>query len=76
MLAMTVNDSEEAMRDLMTTGGWTFPVMLDADSAASAYGVRAVPTNVVIDSEGRVVNRIIGGVTASDLTTLIDGLSN
>ena len=75
VLAIAVNDSESAMRGFMTTGGWTFPVMLNGDSAANAYDVRFLPTLVVIDSEGRIVEKVVGGVTASDLSALIDGLT-
>ena len=72
---MTVNDSEEAIRDFMSRGGWTFPVMLSGDDVARSYGVRAIPTLVVIDSGGRVVQTIIGGVTASELSSLVDDLT-
>ena len=64
------------MRDFMAAGGWVFPVMLDADNVGNDYGVRFIPTLVVIDSEGKIAEKIVGGVTASDLTALIDGLSN
>ena len=73
---MTVNDSENRMRDFMTTGGWDFPVMMRADSAANDYGVRFIPTIVVIDREGRIAEMIVGTATASDLSAVIDGLSN
>lgn len=73
---MIVNDSEQAMRDFMTTGGWVFPVMMQADSAANDYGVRFIPTIVVIDREGRIAETIVGAATASDLSTVVDGLSN
>jgi thiol-disulfide isomerase/thioredoxin len=75
VLAMDVNDSQEAIRELVTSNGWTFPVMLNADSAASAYGVRFIPTVVVVDSEGRIAEKIVGGTNASDLSLLIDGLT-
>ena len=73
---MIVNDSESRMRDFMTTGGWDFPVMMGADSAANDYGVRFIPTIVVIDREGRISEMIVGMATASDLSAVIDGLDN
>jgi thioredoxin-like negative regulator of GroEL len=72
---MTVNDSAAAMSEFMSEGGWTFPVMLDADSAAGAYGVRGIPTVVVIDGEGMIVKRIVGPATAERLTELVDDLT-
>ena len=49
--------------------------MFDGDSAANAYGVTAIPTTVVIDSEGRIAKRIVGGTTAAELSLVIDGLT-
>jgi hypothetical protein len=72
---MAVDDGEAAMRDFMTEGGWTFPVMLDADSAARAYGVRPIPVLFVIDGEGFIVKQIVGKVSAKDLSDLVDDLT-
>ena len=75
VLAIAVQDSEDDMQALMAENGWTFPVLYDADSAAAAYGVTAVPTTVVIDAEGRIVKRIFGGTTADELSAVIDGIT-
>ena len=72
---MAVDDSEANMVDFMDEGGWTFPVMLDADSAAGAYGVRAIPVLFVIDGEGLIVKEIVGKVSAEDLSDLVDDLT-
>jgi cytochrome c biogenesis protein CcmG/thiol:disulfide interchange protein DsbE len=74
-LAIAVNDTQDALKSVLTDKGWTFPVMFDGDSAASAYGVTAIPTTVVIDAQGHIVKRIIGGTTAAELALLIDGLT-
>ena len=73
---MSVQDSKPDMVDFMDEGGWTFPVMLEADGAARAYGVRPIPTLFVIDAEGVIVKKIIGGASAADLTALVDDLTN
>ncbi len=49
--------------------------MLDGDRAADAYGVSAIPTTVIIDSEGRMAERLVGGTTAAALSGVIDGLA-
>jgi hypothetical protein len=49
---MAVEDSEEGMADFINEGGFTFPVMLDANPAARDYGVRPIPTLFIIDAEG------------------------
>jgi len=39
-----------------------FPILFDRDSAVSqAYGVKGLPTTVLIDKRGRVVYRAVGG---------------
>jgi peroxiredoxin len=39
-----------------------FPILLDATSeTAQAYGVRGLPSSFVLDREGRIVYRVIGG---------------
>ncbi len=69
-----MQDSEEAISALMKAGGFIFPVMLDVDEVFRAYGVDVLPTTVVIDSEGRIVETIPGAVTADQLSATIDSL--
>jgi thioredoxin-like negative regulator of GroEL len=77
LLAIAVDDTEEDMQAWLAEGGWTFPVMVTgADDVAGAYGVRAVPTVVLIDSEGWIVETLVGGTSASGLSALIDGLTH
>lgn len=63
------------MREFISAGGWTFPVVMGAEETANAYGIRFIPSLFVIDSEGYIVDRLAGGATASDLSALIDGLT-
>ena len=72
---MAVKDTEQDMRALMDANGWTFPVMIDGSRVASAYGVRTIPATRIIDSEGRVAERVVGGMTAAELSLLVDGLT-
>jgi peroxiredoxin len=40
----------------------TFPILFDRKSEISeAFGVKGLPTSVVVDKQGRVVLRAIGG---------------
>jgi hypothetical protein len=72
---MAVQDSESDMSAFMSAGGWTFPVMLAADNAARAYGVRGIPTLFVLDAEGVIVKKIVGRASAADLSALVDDLT-
>jgi hypothetical protein len=75
VLGMAIEDSKSAMEGFMSEGGWTFPVMLDADQAAGAYLVRGIPTVFVIDAEGSIVKKFIGQATATALSALVDDLT-
>jgi thioredoxin-related protein len=75
-LAVAVGDTEAAMRALVTQSGYSFPVMLGSDDLASQYGVQVIPTHVIIDPEGRVVKTIVGGVTAAELSEVVDDLTS
>jgi thiol-disulfide isomerase/thioredoxin len=45
----------------------TFPLLLDTDSsAAQAWGVKGLPTSFVVDPEGRVIIRAVGGTEFDD----------
>lgn len=74
-LAVAVNDTQDSLKSVLAAEGWTFPVMFDGDNAADAYGVTAIPTTVVIDTEGHIVKRVVGGTTAAALSLVIDGLT-
>jgi thioredoxin-related protein len=76
MLVLAVNDGEGDMREFMSQGGYTFPVMLDEDNVAAGYGVRAIPTIVVLDPDGEVAKTVVGGVTADELSNLVDDLTD
>jgi thioredoxin-related protein len=75
VLVMAVNDSADAMREFMDDGGWSLPVMMGADDAAREYGVRAIPMIFVVDTEGRIVKKIVGEATAETLSEVVDGIT-
>lgn len=62
------------MKQFMSAGGWTFPVMMASDEIAGAYGIQAIPTVVLIDSESRMVDTVVGGASASQLSAMVDDL--
>ena len=55
----------------------SFPVLFDRDSSvAEAYGVKGLPTTVLVDKQGRVVYRAVGGrdFNHPEVRRLIEGL--
>ncbi len=65
-LVLAVNEFEEPDHVFAYTGQLsvfpTFPILFDRDSAVSqAYKVKGLPTTVLIDAQGRIVYRAVGG---------------
>jgi cytochrome c biogenesis protein CcmG/thiol:disulfide interchange protein DsbE len=51
----------------------SYPVVEDADSrTALAYGLRGIPETFVVDKTGRIVDRVIGPVDATNLASEIN----
>jgi thiol-disulfide isomerase/thioredoxin len=75
VLGVALQDSEAAMRDLMVTNGWTFPVIFNGTSVGYAYGVSPIPAIAVIDPEGRIAKRLVGPTSAAKLSLIVDGIT-
>jgi hypothetical protein len=75
LLGVAVGDSEDAIRGVIETGGYSFPVMVDPGSVGTDYNISTIPTVLVLDSAGTVVKRITGRVTADELTDVVNGLA-
>jgi cytochrome c biogenesis protein CcmG/thiol:disulfide interchange protein DsbE len=73
MLGVNFEDSTSAARAYVSTHGVTYPVVEDSGShAALAYGLRGVPETFVVNRSGRIVNHVIGPVTATVLASEIN----
>ena len=71
---MAVQDAEGDVRSALSQAGAELPVLLDGGSIAGAYGIQAIPTTVVINAAGRIVDYKIGLVTADELSGLVDAV--
>ena len=65
-MVLAVNEFEDPDHVFAYTGQLsvdpTFPILFDRDSAVSQlYGVKGLPTTVLIDKQGTVVYRAVGG---------------
>jgi peroxiredoxin len=61
ILAVDLRERKEKINSFVKTNGYTFPVLLDSMGAvANTYGIRAIPTTYLLDSEGRIVGRALG----------------
>lgn len=61
VLAVTADQQHEAIRNFARTLDLEFPILLDeTKDVSAAFGVRGLPTTVVIDRNGRWVARAVG----------------
>ena len=73
--AVNLQEDAAAVQKFMTERKADLPVVLDVKgTAATLYGVRAIPTTVVVDKEGKVVYRKTGGVTKEELEDVVSKL--
>lgn len=51
---------------------WTFPVLIDSSGVVgNTYGLSGLPTTFLLDSQGRIIRRLIGPQTAAGLLSII-----
>jgi peroxiredoxin len=61
LLAITTDQQREAIKGFMQALGLTFPVLMDdTRDISAAFGVRGLPTTVLIGRDGRIVARAVG----------------
>jgi hypothetical protein len=63
VLLISFRESADLVKRTVAERGYTAPVLLDAsgDVTGVAYGVFGPPTVYLVDREGRLVGRMIGG---------------
>ena len=63
MLLISFRESEDVVKRAVIERGYTAPVLLDAsgDVTGRVYGVFGPPTAYLVDREGRLVGRMVGG---------------
>jgi len=62
MLAVDLQENEDQVRRFVDTAGYSFPVLLDSSGrTGAAYQVSGIPTTYIIDKQGNVLARVVGG---------------
>ena len=76
MLSVNSADlSHQAALDFARKARWTWPSVYDpAGTFQHAYGVGGLPATFVIDASGNLRARKLGGTTAQELDSLVNGL--
>lgn len=73
IVSVAFDDAAQNVRDFFDEHGGTWPVITkDTGSFAVSYGVVAVPESYLVAPGGVIVEKLIGGVTADELDSLID----
>ncbi|MHB8671077.1 MAG: TlpA family protein disulfide reductase [Acidimicrobiales bacterium] len=72
VIGVTFDDRPEDARRFLVSGGGHWPALVDGQGrVALDFGVRAPPESFLIDPNGIVVSKIVGGVTADGLDRLL-----
>ena len=63
VLLISFRESSDVVKRTVAERGYTAPVLLDASGEVTgrAYGVFGPPTAYLVDREGRLVGRMVGG---------------
>lgn len=73
LVGVDYTDQTDAARSFLHSYGWTFPVLSDPDGVFGArYGFSGLPTTVVLDAGGRIVQTLRGPQTEQDLREALD----
>jgi hypothetical protein len=73
---VAVGDSDAAIRDFVSSGGYSFPVVLDPGNVGAAYGISVIPTLVIIRPSGIVVKSMSEIVSADALAAMVGDLDS
>lgn len=61
LLAITTDEQRDAIKGFVRSLGLTFPVLMDdTKDVSAAFGVRGLPTTVLIGKDGRILARAVG----------------
>lgn len=75
VLGVNVDDSADVARAYATKKGLSYPILLDSGSESErVYGVKVLPSIIVVDKEGRVVSYTSGLVDEGTLDELVTSL--
>ena len=71
-VAIHMGPGMEASKDMQVNMGLSFPLLVDKDSTLrKRYGIVSVPTMFVLDGNGILTEKVLGGLGAGDLEKMI-----
>lgn len=76
LVGVDYTDQGDAARSFIQQYGWTFPVLSDPDGIYGArYGINGLPTTVVLNSQGRIIQVLSGPQSAADLRQALQAVA-
>lgn len=71
-LAVSQDGNRNTVDSFIADKGYTFPVAWDSNQqAGQTYGIQAIPTSVLIDAEGKIIDIHVGGMSAGQLEAFL-----
>ena len=68
-------DTREGVEKFVADAGYTFPLYYDLElDAADAYAIRSIPTTVLIDASGAIVDTHTGILSEAQVQSIVDTL--
>lgn len=77
VMTIDAGEKKDQVRRVVELADFTLPVLLDTDRRVfGAWGVENLPTSFLVDADGRIRYRLVGGTDwdGTELDTLIDSL--
>ncbi len=75
ILAIDIQEEQRKVASFAASQGMSFPILLDrAGTVADLYGIRGIPTTVIIDGRGTIRDMIVGGTTQGVLRSKVQRL--
>ena len=72
VVSVLFDDQPEKARAVFAQRGGSWPVVIDDEGAVGvSYGVARVPESFLVAPDGTVVRRLVGGVTAAELNSIL-----
>ncbi len=75
MFVVVQPKDKAAMLRLMADGGYTVPAMVDDAGLGRSYGLRYVPSLVVLDQRGATATSVVGEIDVLRLSRILDDLT-
>jgi len=72
MIGVVFNDADSAAKSFAESQGVTYPLLTDPGGAiANRWGVASPPTTFIVSGDGKVVEELVGPVTAKQLDRIV-----